>query len=152
MSFQSGEPLPFEGLERQALRQSLDPASARERVAVGGEQVGLSRATRLIPESSLGAGAEQEEGEWKVGLTSEFPIPLFDQGQGRIGHAAAERKSPTVDIFNNYPRWSEMLTPEEQAFLHMCFDPNYHRKESGDKKKPYASPLVIYASHGPRSD
>ena len=43
------EPLPFEGLERQALRQSLDLASARQRLVVGGEQVGVTRATALHP-------------------------------------------------------------------------------------------------------
>jgi outer membrane protein, heavy metal efflux system len=84
------QPLPFEGLERQALVQSLDLASARQRLVVGGEQVGVTRATMLIPESSLGAGAEREEGEWKVGPTIEFPIPLFNQGQGRLGRAVAE--------------------------------------------------------------
>jgi cobalt-zinc-cadmium efflux system outer membrane protein len=84
------EPLPFEGLEAQALRQSIDLASARQRLIVAGEQVGLSRATMLFPESSLGAGAEREEGEWKVGPVFEVPIPLFDQGQGRIGRAVVE--------------------------------------------------------------
>jgi cobalt-zinc-cadmium efflux system outer membrane protein len=44
----------------------------------------------LIPESSLGAGAERVEGEWKVGPTIEFPIPLFNQGQGRFERAVAE--------------------------------------------------------------
>jgi outer membrane protein, heavy metal efflux system len=84
------EPLSVEGLEGQALRQSLDLASARQRLIVGGEQLGLSRATLFIPESSLGAGAEREEGEWKVGPTIEVPIPLLNQGQGRIGRASAE--------------------------------------------------------------
>jgi cobalt-zinc-cadmium efflux system outer membrane protein len=84
------EALPVEGLERQALAQSLDLASARQRLVVGGEQLGVSRATLFIPESSLGAGAEREEGEWKVGPTVELPIPLLNQGQGRIGRAAAE--------------------------------------------------------------
>jgi outer membrane protein, heavy metal efflux system len=84
------EPLPVEGLERQALRQSLDLASARQRLIVGGEELGVSRATGFLPESSLGAGAEREEGEWKVGPIIELPIPLFDQGHGRIGRAMAE--------------------------------------------------------------
>jgi outer membrane protein, heavy metal efflux system len=82
--------LPVEGLERQALVQSLDVSSARQRLIVGGEELGVSRATLFIPESSLGAGAEREEGEWKVGPTIEIPIPLLNQGQGRLGRAAAE--------------------------------------------------------------
>jgi cobalt-zinc-cadmium efflux system outer membrane protein len=84
------EPLSGEGLEGQALRQSLDLASARQRLIVGGEQLGVSRTMLFIPESSLGAGAEREEGEWKVGPTVEVPIPLLNQGQGHLGRAAAE--------------------------------------------------------------
>ena len=57
---------------------------------MGGEQLGVSRAMLLIPESFLGVGAEREEGEWKVGPTIEVPIPLLNQGQGRLGRAAAE--------------------------------------------------------------
>jgi outer membrane protein, heavy metal efflux system len=82
--------LPLEGLEGQALVQSLDVASARRRLVAGGEELGVSRAMLFIPESSLGAGAEHEEGEWKVGPTIEIPIPLLNQGQGRLGRAAAE--------------------------------------------------------------
>jgi outer membrane protein, heavy metal efflux system len=82
--------LPVEGLERHALAQSLDVASARQRLVVGGEQLGVSRAMLLFPESSLGAGAEREEGEWKVGPIIEVPIPLLNQGQGRLGRVAAE--------------------------------------------------------------
>ena len=44
----------------------------------------------FVPESSLGVGSEREEGEWKVGPTIEVPIPLLNQGQGRLGRAAAE--------------------------------------------------------------
>jgi outer membrane protein, heavy metal efflux system len=95
----TGEPLTFEGLERHALQHSLDLASARQRLVVGGEQLGLSRAIGLIPESSLGAGAEREEGQWQVGPTIEFPIPLFDQGQGRLGRAAAEMRRAQQEYY-----------------------------------------------------
>jgi cobalt-zinc-cadmium efflux system outer membrane protein len=93
------ESLPFEGLERQALRQSLDLASARQRLVVRGEQVGVAGATMLIHESSLEAGAEREKGEWKVGPTIEFPIPLFNQGQGRLGRAVAELRRAEQDYY-----------------------------------------------------
>lgn len=84
------QPLPFEELETRALRQSLDLASARQQMIVAGEQLGASRATALVPESSLGGGGEREEGGWEVGPVFEFPIPLFDQGQARLGRAMAE--------------------------------------------------------------
>jgi cobalt-zinc-cadmium efflux system outer membrane protein len=51
------QPLPIDGLETQALRQSLDLASARQRLIVAGEQLGVTRATALVPEVFLGAGA-----------------------------------------------------------------------------------------------
>ena len=93
------QPPPFEGLERQALRQSLDLASARQRLIVAGEQVGVSRATALIPESALGVGGEREGGEWEVGPVLEFPLPLFDQGQARIGRAVAELRRAQQDYY-----------------------------------------------------
>jgi cobalt-zinc-cadmium efflux system outer membrane protein len=82
--------LPVDGLEQQAIRQSLDLASARQRLLAAGAQVGVSRATALAPESSLGVGSEREEGEWEVGPSIEVPLPLFNQGQAGIGRAVAE--------------------------------------------------------------
>ncbi len=88
------QPIPLEGLESQALRQSIDLASARQRIIMAGEQLGFSRATALIPELALGASAEREggreDGTWKVGPVVAFEVPLFDQGQARIGRSSAE--------------------------------------------------------------
>ena len=84
------ESLPIEGLEVRALRASIDLASARQQMIAAGEAFGVSRATALLPESSLGVGAEREDGAWKVGPVLEFPIPLFDQGQARTGRSGAE--------------------------------------------------------------
>lgn len=38
----------------------------------------------------------------------------------------AQRKSPTFDMFNNYPKWSETLKSGQEATLLVSFDPNYH--------------------------
>jgi cobalt-zinc-cadmium efflux system outer membrane protein len=93
------QPLPFDELEARALRQSLDVASARQRLLVAGEQVGVSRATALVPELSLGAGGEREEGAWEVGPVFTFPIPLFDQGQARVGRAMAELRRAQQEYY-----------------------------------------------------
>jgi cobalt-zinc-cadmium efflux system outer membrane protein len=84
------QPLPSAELEAQALRQSFTLASARQRVIVAGEQVGVTRATAVVPEASLGPEAEREDGLWNIGPRVQFPIPLFDQGQARLGRAMAE--------------------------------------------------------------
>ena len=93
------QPLPFAELERRALHQSLDLASARQRMIVAGEQLGVNRATALLPESSLGPAAEREEGAWEVGPVLEFPIPLFDQGQARIGRAVTELRRAQQEYY-----------------------------------------------------
>ena len=84
------QPLALEGLETQSLRQSLDLASARQRLIAAGERLGLDRATALVPEALLGVHGERDEGAWDVGALFSVPIPLFDQGQARVGRAAAE--------------------------------------------------------------
>src|SRR5262249_27036689 len=49
-----------------------------------------NRATALFPESHMGVLGERRDGAWEVGPVLEFPIPIFDQGQGRTGRAAVE--------------------------------------------------------------
>jgi cobalt-zinc-cadmium efflux system outer membrane protein len=66
---------------------------------VAGEQVGATRVTALVPESSLGGGGEREEGGWEVGPVFEFPIPLFDQGQARLGRAMAELRRAQQEYY-----------------------------------------------------
>src|SRR5919108_238279 len=84
------QPLQTENIERVALTRSVDLLSARQRIVVAGNQLGFNRWTALIPELHAGPLGEREEGDWEVGPTFEFPIPLFDQGQARIGRTVAE--------------------------------------------------------------
>ena len=93
------EPMPLEGLERTALAQSIDLSNARQRVVVAGEQLGLDRAASLIPESHSGVLGEKDDGAWKVGPVLEFPVPLFDQGQARIGRAVAELRRAQQEYY-----------------------------------------------------
>jgi cobalt-zinc-cadmium efflux system outer membrane protein len=83
------EPLPVNGIERTALSRSIDLSNARQRIVTAGQQLGYDRATALIAGVEAGVEAEREEG-WKVGPVLSVPIPLFDQGQARVGRAAAE--------------------------------------------------------------
>jgi cobalt-zinc-cadmium efflux system outer membrane protein len=83
------EPLQVNGIERTAITRSIDLANAAQRIRGAGQRLGYDRATALIPALELGVEGEREEG-WKVGPVVSVPIPLFDQGQARVGRAAAE--------------------------------------------------------------
>src|SRR5262249_12765151 len=93
------QPLQFEGLEMRVLQQNLTLASARQRIIVAGEQLGATRATALVPELSLGGHGEREDGVWDAGPSIGFPIPLFDQGQARIGRAVAELRRAQQEYY-----------------------------------------------------
>ena len=84
------QPMQTEDIERLALSRSIDLSHARQRIVVAGEQLGFNKTTALIPELGFGSFAERNEGAWEVGPVLEFPIPLFDQGQARIGSAVAD--------------------------------------------------------------
>jgi cobalt-zinc-cadmium efflux system outer membrane protein len=88
-----------EDLERVALEKSIDLLHARQRIMVAGNQLGFSRWTALVPELHSGPKGERSEGSWDVGPTLEFPIPLFDQGQARIGRAAAELRRSQQEYY-----------------------------------------------------
>ncbi|MGH7846420.1 MAG: TolC family protein [Candidatus Binatia bacterium] len=93
------EPLQTDNLESRALRSSVDIAHARQRIIVAGEQLGFRRFTALIPEFHSGPLGEREGGEWEVGPTLEFPLPLFDRGRARIGAAAAELRRAQQEYY-----------------------------------------------------
>jgi cobalt-zinc-cadmium efflux system outer membrane protein len=93
------QPIQTEELERVALNRSVDLLNARHRLVSAGEQLGLNKATALIPESHMGALGERTDGAWEVGPVLEFPIPLFDQGQARTGRAAAELRRAQQEYY-----------------------------------------------------
>jgi cobalt-zinc-cadmium efflux system outer membrane protein len=88
-----------EGLERQAIEKSIDLGSTRQRIVAMGEQLGLARSTALVLDWSVGTRGERQEGSWSVGPFFEFPIPLFDQGQGRTGRAAADLRRTQQEYY-----------------------------------------------------
>jgi cobalt-zinc-cadmium efflux system outer membrane protein len=94
-----GQPMQTEDIERVALNRSIDLSHARQRIRVAGEQLGFNRTTALIPELHLGPLGERNEGAWEIGPVLEFPIPLFDQGQARIGRSAAELRRAQQEYY-----------------------------------------------------
>jgi cobalt-zinc-cadmium efflux system outer membrane protein len=94
-------PPPANGIERVALDRSLDLATARQRVIVAGQQLGYSRTAALIPEADAGVELEREgdDSSWKLGPVVSLPIPLFDQGQARVGKAAAELRRAQLEYY-----------------------------------------------------
>ena len=91
--------IPTVDIERAAVSRSMDLLNARQRLVSAGDQLGLSRATALIPESHFGALGERNDGAWEVGPVLEFPIPLFDQGQARTSRAAAELRRAQQEFY-----------------------------------------------------
>jgi cobalt-zinc-cadmium efflux system outer membrane protein len=92
------DPPSVTGIEREALARSIDLAHARQRIIAAGERVGYERATSLIPGAEVGLEAEREEG-WKLGPVLSVPLPLFDQGQARIGRGAAELRRAQQEYY-----------------------------------------------------
>jgi cobalt-zinc-cadmium efflux system outer membrane protein len=94
------QPLEIEGVERFALDRSLDVLQARQRVLAAGQQLGYTRATALVPDLEVGAGAEREgEEAFKVGPSIAVPIPLFDQGQARVARAITELRRAQQEYY-----------------------------------------------------
>lgn len=92
-------PLGDEPIEKIAIERSLDLAGARERIRAAGEQLGFAKWTALLPDLGLGTRGERREGPWAVGPVLEFPVPLFDQGQGRTGRGAAELRRAQQEYY-----------------------------------------------------
>ena len=93
------QPVPMKDVERRALEQSLDLANVRQRIAATSEQLGLTRWTALLPELSAGPQAERNDGEWEIGPRLDFAIPLFDQGQARVGRGVAELRRARQEYY-----------------------------------------------------
>jgi outer membrane protein, heavy metal efflux system len=94
------QPLQVNGIERTALARSIDLSNARQRIIAAGQQLGYDRATALIPAMDFGAAAEREPEEgWRVGPVLSVPIPLFDQGQARVGRAVSELRRAQQEYY-----------------------------------------------------
>lgn len=74
-----------QGLESIAVYQRLDLAAARQELETVARELGLENATSLLPELEGTFNAEREtDGSWLRGGGVSFPLPIFNQGQGRV--------------------------------------------------------------------
>ena len=84
------EPVDTTELERRAVAASLDLDIYKRQIESAARRLGLTHASALIPEADTGVSAERDAGEWDLGPTLTLPIPLFDQGQGRLRAARSD--------------------------------------------------------------
>ena len=83
-------PMKLEGLEKIAIENSIDLALARQKIIALGKQLGIAKATKLVPSLDLGMEIEQTAGDWATGPLIGFEIPIFDRNQGKIAAAKSE--------------------------------------------------------------
>lgn len=75
----------FEQVERAAMENSLDLASAWRLVQAEAGRLRLETTLAVFPFLDAGATAERDaDGEWGVGPAISTPVPLFDLGQARV--------------------------------------------------------------------
>ena len=113
-------------VEPAALDRSVDLAAARQRIIAAGQQLGYDRATALVPSLELGGEAEREEG-WKVGPVVSIPIPLFDQGQARVGRAVSELRRAQQEYYALAVRIRAMVRALDERLLGMHDRAVYYR-------------------------
>ncbi len=78
------------GLETLAIRQRADFVAARQDVLVQAQTLGFARDLRFLASLNVGPEAEREtDGQWRIGPSLSFPVPIFDQGQATVARAAA---------------------------------------------------------------
>lgn len=89
-----------ESLERVAVERSLALAQYRHEITQLGRELGVTEATVLLGDSEFGAKGERDgDGDWGVGPAFSVPLPLFDQGQGRIAAARARLRQARHGYF-----------------------------------------------------
>lgn len=85
-----GEELMGNEIEKRVVEKNVELEMLRQEILARGRALGLTRATALIPELSLGIDYSDAGASRQAGPAFGFPIPLFDQGQPRVANAKAE--------------------------------------------------------------
>ena len=80
---------PVPVLVRLGHARNLELRAALESAAAAGRLAKLANTFALLPDGSIGVGRETDPDGRFTGATLTVPLPLFDQGQGRIARARA---------------------------------------------------------------
>ena len=83
---------PLADLERRAVDRSLDLRELEARYKAAARRANVAQAEALLPDLRAGVMAEREEGPWEIGPIVSLSVPIFNQGQGRVGIAEAEMR------------------------------------------------------------
>jgi outer membrane protein, heavy metal efflux system len=83
-------PLEAADLEQRAIRANLGLGAARKEIRGAAGILGFTSATALFPFLEPGVDSEREEGEWEVGPSLAFPLPIFSQGQAQLAAAQSQ--------------------------------------------------------------
>lgn len=79
------QPPEYEALERLAIANRLDFASAHKRVEYAAKEAGYTEKTALLDEVTVELGSEKSTTESRINsIGVKIPIPIFDMGQGRL--------------------------------------------------------------------
>src|SRR6516164_7842753 len=82
--------LPIRGLERLAISQRLDLQADYLRLTSQAEDLGLTKAFRLVGALDFGVESEREtDSQTRTGPRFAIELPIFNQGQARIARGAA---------------------------------------------------------------
>lgn len=79
------ERLSASQVEAQALKASLDLEITRRRRAEHAQRANAAALEGALPDLGAGVGVERQEAGWGIGPAVHLELPLFDQGQGRVG-------------------------------------------------------------------
>lgn len=89
----------LDALVDHAGKTRLDLASAKARVEVLADRLGVTRWTRWVGDVEVGVEHEREpDGSRRMGPTLAIELPIFDQRRGRLLRAQAELEEATIDL------------------------------------------------------
>ena len=78
-------------IEAQALANSVELATERQRLVTLGHLLGISEKFRMLEDTEAGLSAAKEAGgKWGFGPAFNIPLPFFSQGQAKVFRANAE--------------------------------------------------------------